>query len=413
MVRANPTPATVSVWKPAAASPAPADSDEPQSPRIAGQPDDRRDASLKKRSRKKTLAAGSWPCKINGCNKQFAREADLKRHQRTTKLHSMPSFACPQCDNTFTRTDALRRHQKSRHDGVIIEPVEQTGDENADTRSRSGTPSSKGKERATNIPVQTHQGTPIPTGPSSYYRSHTATISPFIPVHLQATQTTLPVSSTRTGPPWPTYPTNWTNGSLPPNMGPISYIPQSTYYPSPHYRPHTSSYPTTNPPSKPLQPLQTQGNGSLSVPNASSQVTPASRNPPQPPESSSRPPSAPSMIPGIDPEITAEDIVNAVEAVLRQADLEAAKKKEREEQEKLERERQTQNTDPSMDGVIGDDLDSHRSFGLEDGLDGMPGYGSSFERPEPMEHMLTEDGEPMLNPAELLTQESLASPPPS
>ncbi|KAG6874368.1 hypothetical protein C0995_015104 [Termitomyces sp. Mi166 len=29
------------------------------------------------------------------------------------------------------------------------------------------------------------------------------------------------------------------------------------------------------------------------------------------------------------------------------------------------------------------------------------------------EHMLTEDGEPMLNPAELLTQESLASPPPS
>ncbi|EIW87307.1 hypothetical protein CONPUDRAFT_134525 [Coniophora puteana RWD-64-598 SS2] len=34
-------------------------------------------------------------------------------------------------------------------------------------------------------------------------------------------------------------------------------------------------------------------------------------------------------------------------------------------------------------------------------------------RPEPMEQMLTEDGEPMLNPAELLTSESLASPPPS
>lgn len=29
------------------------------------------------------------------------------------------------------------------------------------------------------------------------------------------------------------------------------------------------------------------------------------------------------------------------------------------------------------------------------------------------ENILTEDGEPMLNPAELLTQESLASPPPS
>ncbi|KIK98948.1 hypothetical protein PAXRUDRAFT_133102, partial [Paxillus rubicundulus Ve08.2h10] len=36
--------------------------------------------------------SGVWPCKINGCNKQFAREADLKRHQRTTKLHSIPGL---------------------------------------------------------------------------------------------------------------------------------------------------------------------------------------------------------------------------------------------------------------------------------------------------------------------------------
>jgi hypothetical protein len=28
----------------------------------------------------------------------------------------------------------------------------------------------------------------------------------------------------------------------------------------------------------------------------------------------------------------------------------------------------------------------------------LPGYGAPLERPEPMEHMLTEDGEPMLNP---------------
>jgi len=32
-------------------------------------------------------------------------------------------------------------------------------------------------------------------------------------------------------------------------------------------------------------------------------------------------------------------------------------------------------------------------------------------RPPPLGHLLTEDGEPMLNPAEILTQESLASPP--
>jgi hypothetical protein len=64
-----------------------------------------------------------------------------------------------------------------------------------------------------------------------------------------------------------------------------------------------------------------------------------------------------------------------------------------------------------------------------------PPHTHTFDRPPEMEHMLTEDGEPMLNPAELLTQvgnamtaaepnvydlmldllnqESLASPPPS
>jgi uncharacterized Zn-finger protein len=50
-------------------------------------------ASEKKRvvsKQKKNSETGIWPCKINGCNKEFAREADLKRHQRTTKLHSQP-----------------------------------------------------------------------------------------------------------------------------------------------------------------------------------------------------------------------------------------------------------------------------------------------------------------------------------
>jgi len=50
-----------------------------------------------------------------------------------------------------------------------------------------------------------------------------------------------------------------------------------------------------------------------------------------------------------------------------------------------------------------------------------PGRDHPYSPPHPaplgpsleMEQILTEDGEPMLNPAELLTQESLASPPPS
>jgi hypothetical protein len=41
---------------------------------------------------------------------------------------------------------------------------------------------------------------------------------------------------------------------------------------------------------------------------------------------------------------------------------------------------------------------------------GLPGYGTPLERPEPMEHMLTEDGEPMLNPG-LFTFCSEYSPP--
>ncbi|EJD03546.1 uncharacterized protein FOMMEDRAFT_59637, partial [Fomitiporia mediterranea MF3/22] len=32
--------------------------------------------------------SGAWLCKMNECNKRFVREADLKRHQRTSKEHS-------------------------------------------------------------------------------------------------------------------------------------------------------------------------------------------------------------------------------------------------------------------------------------------------------------------------------------
>ena len=132
--------------------------------------------------------------------------------------HTTTFSACPQCDATFTRvrpyspflnrsstdiliqTDAQRRHQKSRylfqsysaavkvvltflrvppfycrHNGVIIEAVETTteGDENSSSRSRSGTPLSKTK--VTNVfPVQEQPSVPASTGPSSYYRQHTA-----------------------------------------------------------------------------------------------------------------------------------------------------------------------------------------------------------------------------------------------
>lgn len=44
------------------------------------------------------------------------------------------------------------------------------------------------------------------------------------------------------------------------------------------------------------------------------------------------------------------------------------------------------------------DGDHIHSRDLEDRLNGLHDYSPSLERPEPMEHMLTEDGEPMLNP---------------
>lgn len=41
-----------------------------------------------KRTKRPPDESGVWACGIPGCGKKFAREADLKRHQRTTKFHS-------------------------------------------------------------------------------------------------------------------------------------------------------------------------------------------------------------------------------------------------------------------------------------------------------------------------------------
>ncbi|KLO20597.1 hypothetical protein SCHPADRAFT_13366 [Schizopora paradoxa] len=75
-------------------------------------------------SKKASSSAATWACDLGRCDKKFAREADLRRHQRTAKVHvafeSKLSHPCPQCTSSFTRTDALKRHQKTRHNGIII-----------------------------------------------------------------------------------------------------------------------------------------------------------------------------------------------------------------------------------------------------------------------------------------------------
>ncbi|KAH9854433.1 hypothetical protein C2E23DRAFT_73364 [Lenzites betulinus] len=230
----------------------------------------------KKKSSKKKPETGSWPCKIDGCNKVFAREADLKRHQRTTKTHSIPGFQCPQCDATFTRTDALRRHQKSRHNGVVIEPPEdkeKNSGDGASSGSRSpspgGSPSrSQGEGSMNGSPPATQSSNAGPSsGPSSYYRPHTmqdgggyyAGYPPpprppppgmVMDLHYQPPPIALPTSATRSHqgnwqPPQPTPPWGPDGHPIPP---PGMYMP--SYYPSPYYRhpgmpmqPHPGHFP--------------------------------------------------------------------------------------------------------------------------------------------------------------------------
>ncbi|KAI9513091.1 hypothetical protein F5148DRAFT_1007187 [Russula earlei] len=199
-------------------------------------PEEKKDFHKKKSSSKKA-ETGIWPCNINGCNKEFAREADLKRHQRTTKLHSQPGFACPQCEATFTRTDALRRHQKSRHNGIIIEPDNRPGPQppaegnvGGSSRSRSRTPMSKGKP---------HPPSLVPSAPGplpGYYRQQgiNAEFVVFVPPRTQGVivdpnyPVGHPTSAARLAqPPWG--PPPWVDYPIP---GP----PPPAYY-APYYHP--------------------------------------------------------------------------------------------------------------------------------------------------------------------------------
>ncbi|KAF7977629.1 hypothetical protein HWV62_3032 [Athelia sp. TMB] len=230
---------------------------------MATQDDDKKDASRKKTKSagkaKKVSEAGVWPCKINGCNKQFAREADLKRHQRTTKSHSMPGFigsACPQCDATFTRTDALRRHQKSRHNGVIIEPIEtnkgedgeDAGSSGSKNGSRATSPSGKGKgKRAKKLDpdaIPAALANPGTAGPSSYYRQHTmqnvfSAEGVIMDPAQQFGPTRLHQASWPPPPPWAAGGDQaQAQAQAQAQMGTISYHPQQPgyYQPSPYYR---------------------------------------------------------------------------------------------------------------------------------------------------------------------------------
>ncbi|OCH89723.1 hypothetical protein OBBRIDRAFT_793952 [Obba rivulosa] len=426
---------------------------------------------------KKKQETGSWPCKINGCNKVFAREADLKRHQRTTKLHSMPAFACPQCDATFTRTDALRRHQKSRHNGVIIEPAEpdKSQDMDGDGGSiESHTPSPRGTPARSHGDPGSAQSTPPsalaqPTtagpasGPSTYYRQHTMSHaysrSPIPPgymmdPHYPPPPIGLPTSATRLHQTsWhPPPPPPWVGeGQVPPgHQVPPSamYMPQGPYYSaSPYYRhPGMVTHPQ-QPQAHPHVNMPQNGGHFQSSDGVQSVAHSAQSSPAtvvkEVPESDRQVADAP---PVIDPSLqkpveTSEVCVTnatlaqsngandakdgweiaqaAVQAVL---DYEKAQQAAASAAAMASAAEQVQNTGPSQQGVqqmsqqsvsLGAAMGQLQPDANAQGVDKSAPQQQVRVPVQGMPQMMTEDGEPMLNPAELLTQESLASPPPS
>ena len=177
---------------------------------------------------------------------------------------------------------------------------------------------------------------------------------------------------------------HWPSGVPPPHMSTISYIHPPLCYPSPHYRPHTSAYPSPSPSDSSQQPNGAGPNTPLHT-----NSTDLSRNSPSHSSQDS------SNISCIDPELdsyaelTAEDVVAAMRVVMS---MQVKSAEEAEEHETNQNGHDYLTASRRLDGDHMNDRD------LEDRLNGLHDYSPSLERPEPMEHILTEDGEPMLNP---------------
>ncbi|RDX50521.1 hypothetical protein OH76DRAFT_1402582 [Lentinus brumalis] len=442
---------------------------------------------------------------MDGCKKVFAREADLKRHQRTTKTHSVPGFQCPQCDATFTRTDALRRHQKSRHNGVVIEPEPEKGKSADGASSGSRSPSPAGT-----VSVGQGEGSPNGSPPagsnaasssrtSSYYRSHTiqdSYYSAYSPVHrppppgmmmmdpnYPPTPIGLPTSATRGN--W--QPTPAPASAPPPHWGPDSqgmpppppgmYIP---YYAAPYYRPPGMPMPPhpsqinpelleqsnghTNgvgPPESALRNTSAEAprdasvshdadmSGAVSVHATSSTREEAVGPPPEPLSASANHDGTTGSAEANGTETP--DASTLMAAAALQAVLAYQKEQEIREavasQTLLQPEAASQSPPQAAHAVKTEvpqpELPAQVVSVTEAGPSAVPVQVSVQEDddadaigepdsemldesahtqergpampppPPPMDELVTEDGLSMLNPAELLTQESLASPPPS
>ncbi|KAI0271446.1 hypothetical protein BC834DRAFT_443081 [Gloeopeniophorella convolvens] len=380
-------------------------------------PEEKKDTQKKKSSSsKKKVETGIWPCKMGGCNKEFAREADLKRHQRTTKTHTRPGFTCPQCEATFTRTDALRRHQKSRHNGVIIEPDNSAGS------------NATGEENAGRHPVP-----PGPPPQPGYYRQsginaeflvyvrgpHGVLVEPSYPVGI-------PTSAARLAQPqW--VPPPWPDGAHPIPFHSIPGAPPGYY--GPYY--HPGMLPPPPLPGAPLPPNIADAYGA-----PGSAVGEAPRVPHDEPGAPASPKSvqeqeagtsdglksraspgasAPVIDPSLDasgPNTEGKSAVSlAITSAAVQAVLDETRRLAKQQAEDAAKASESRASSPrSRESEGNPPAEVSGSMGVDSSTSSESGPPTGANPPSTM---LTEDGETMLHPAELLTQESLASPPPS
>ncbi|KAL0951955.1 hypothetical protein HGRIS_008606 [Hohenbuehelia grisea] len=348
------------------------------------------------------------------------------------------------------QADALRRHQKSRHNGVVIEPpsAPDKTDEREDeaivpspsnSRSSSTSPPSKGKDRAVSYAPATTQVQPpmrssTSNGPTSYYRSHTSGgIIPYTqrinpsPLHPYG-QVELPTSATRLN--QATWGPSQARSEEPPQMSAINYHQvHGSYYTSSHYRLNGYSSQASNS-RAPRSRSRTPSDSRSSRTTSPAPILRPEHNglTDRRPTSPSPSPSSPVVDPSLDHSNGPPRIGSRYQtSSFHDDDLRMAPSRSVVEVPRCSEHQATaryplrhdlrfmdaHSSDNRMD--IDGSSDNRRDDRMHLRRDNTPpAYASSsYKRPEPMEPMLTEDGEPMLNPAELLTQESLASPPPS
>lgn len=309
------------------------------------------------------------------------------------------------------------------------------------SRSSSAAPSSKGKERE-NSTVPMVPMTEVIAGAStsslatpvtSYYRQHTANNSNYAPPRpAHYAQVNLPAAGPRSNSNGWGHPPPWPDGQGPTSMMPYMYIA------SPYYRTNTVMVPPpiltpvsqTPGPSAFSRPPHSRGSEDYQVspdsPGSSNSSLMADTEPsdayPQPSSHQSN----------IDPSPSRSSSTHNFDQILSKAGMEAVSCEEDNHQGSEGDEYATNITvgtsrdydkakDPTELGSaslhtttrlpaidVGRDGEEHFHHRIKEHE-----YEPRMDRPEPMEHILTDDGEPMLNPAELLTQESLASPEPS